>query len=72
MDLNYYFTDKVRQLQVNQPCPGCGRINGLAVHDMRISYMKNKIQYWIGCSCGWRGPVADNPSQAVAAWDHRE
>jgi len=64
--------DKLDQLEVFQPCPGCGQADHLAVHSERISYLKNQFKHWIGCSCGWRGPMDDHPVQAAAAWDLRE
>jgi C4-type Zn-finger protein len=72
MELNYYYKDRLGKLEVFIPCPGCGRIDHLAVHWEQIGYLKNKIRYWIGCSCGWKGPDADHPDLASEAWEIRQ
>ena len=69
--INYYLKFTLHQLEIHEPCPGCGRIDQLAVRDIVISYMRCRTDYYIGCNCGWRGPSAINPVVAGEAWDIR-
>jgi hypothetical protein len=71
MELNYYLKFTLHQLEVCEPCPGCGMIDQLAVREIVISYFRNRTDYYIGCNCGWHGPAAINPIVAAAAWDIR-
>ena len=71
MELNYYLKDKLHQLEVQEPCPGCGKIDQLAVRKKVISYCNNRADYWIGCNCGWMGPTYKTPLEAATAWDLR-
>jgi hypothetical protein len=71
MELNYYLGSTLHQLEVREPCPGCGRIDQLAVHDKVISHAHHLIDYWIGCNCGWCGPVYRDPLEAADVWDTR-
>ena len=69
--INYYLKFELHQLEIHERCPGCGRIDQLAVREILISYMKCRTDYYIGCNCGWRGPSAINPVVAAEAWDIR-
>jgi hypothetical protein len=71
MELNYYIKDELHHLVVNQPCPGCGKMDQLVVHKKVISYCNNRADYWIGCNCGWTGPIAKAPYPAATSWDMR-
>jgi hypothetical protein len=71
VELNYYLKDKLHQLEIHEPCPGCGKIDQLAVHDLVTSCMHDRRDWWIGCNCGWSGPTVDNPIEAAKAWDIR-
>lgn len=71
MKLNYYLKDQPKQLDIFHPCPGCGRMNNLAMRDKVISYMHDKTEYYVGCNCGWMGPTADNPILAAGKWEAR-
>ncbi len=71
MKLNYYLKDQLQQMEIHQPCPGCGRMNKLAMRDKVISYVHEKTEYYVGCNCGWMGPTADNPILAAVKWECR-
>lgn len=71
MLLNYYHEDDLCEVEVYQPCPGCGEMDGLAMHSLQISYMHDRIEWYVGCSCGWRGPGMPAPDYATEAWDER-
>ena len=79
MKLNYYLVNQPQpvkagilyQLEVNLPCPGCARIDQLAVREIVISWCRNRTDYFIGCNCGWHGPAANTPIEAAKLWDIR-
>jgi hypothetical protein len=71
MKLNYYLKDQLQWLEIHQPCPGCDRMDKLAIRDKVISYMHDKTEYYVGCNCGWMGPTADNPILAAVKWECR-
>ena len=69
--LNYYLKFELHQLEIHERCPGCGKIDQLAVREIVISYMRCRTDYYIGCNCGWHGPSDINPVRAAEAWDIR-
>lgn len=71
MQLNYYLNDNLRQVEIHQPCPGCGEVEKLAMHSLQISWMHDRTEWYVGCSCGWRGPGMPTPPAAAQEWDMR-
>jgi predicted RNA-binding Zn-ribbon protein involved in translation (DUF1610 family) len=71
MKLPYYEKHYLRQVEVTHNCPGCGKMDKLAMRSKVISYMHDKTEYYVGCNCGWMGPIADNPILAGIKWDAR-
>jgi hypothetical protein len=71
MKLPYYDHQLLCHIEIHQACPGCGKKNGLAMHDVIKSYMKDKRVYYVACKCGWQGPDADNAVMAAVKWDAR-
>ena len=71
MKLPYYEEHYLRQVGVTQVCPGCGRMDKLSVRSKVNSYVHNQTEFYIGCNCGWLGPVADNPIIAAVKWECR-
>ena len=71
MRINYYLGSILRRVEVDQPCPGCGTVDRLAVHSRMVSYTNDKTIYYIGCGCGWLGPAAEDATKAAQAWDFR-
>lgn len=71
LKINYYVKKLLRQVEITQACPGCGRMDNLAMRDRVISYTNDKTEYYVGCNCGWMGPTADNPIMAAVKWEAR-
>jgi C4-type Zn-finger protein len=71
MELNYYMKDELHKVEVTLPCPGCGRLETLAMHVKVISYCNNKRKFHVGCSCGWEGPEMNIAERAALLWDAR-
>lgn len=71
MGLPYFVGQVMRLVEVNYPCPGCGKANELSVRSKVNSFVHHHTEYYIGCNCGWMGPVADKPLIAAVKWDCR-
>ena len=71
MKLPYYEDHFLRQVEVTQCCPGCGRIDKLTVRSQVNSYVHNTTEYYIECNCGWLGPTAMSPIIAAVKWEAR-
>jgi hypothetical protein len=71
MKINYYLKEMLKTLEITQACPGCGRMDKIAMRSKVISYQHDKTEYYLGCNCGWMGPPADNPVLAGVKWEAR-
>jgi hypothetical protein len=71
MKLPYYDHHFLREVAVFQACPGCGKLDKLSMRSKVISYAHDGMEYYVGCNCGWMGPVADNPLIAAVKWECR-
>lgn len=70
--LPYYDKSILKTVEVAHGCPGCGKISELAMRSKVNSYVHNKTEFYVGCNCGWMGPVAESPVIAAVKWDVRE
>ncbi len=71
MIINYYEGKKLQHIEIHTACPGCGRLDKLAMHEMVKSYMHNRKVYYLACACGWQGPEAEKPMMAGVKWEAR-
>ena len=70
--LLYRFVERLQDGEAPmQCCPACK--HGPLDDELRIGrellYDKTTYRYFVECSCGVRGPAADNREEAIAKWN---
>jgi len=72
MELPYYQGKTLLSVNVYESCPGCKQMEQLSMRSKVNSYCHERIEYFVGCNCGWLGPTACNPMLAAEKWDIRK